>query len=119
MDIKWNQNGNWLLTAARDHLMKLFDIRNLKEELQVFKGHKKEATGILTWCICYEQGFPKLTAYSGLPRIASNHLSLTDVGVNLIRDFGYLHVRKLSYRILVILLRAMLALFDFYCVDEM
>ena len=25
--------------------MKLFDIRNLKEELQVFKGHKKEATG--------------------------------------------------------------------------
>ena len=45
MDIKWNRNGNWLLTAARDHLMKLFDIRNLKEELQIFKGHKKEATG--------------------------------------------------------------------------
>ncbi|KAH3823226.1 hypothetical protein DPMN_125025 [Dreissena polymorpha] len=45
MDIKWNKNGNWMLTASRDHLMKLFDIRNLKEELQVFKGHKKEATG--------------------------------------------------------------------------
>ncbi|CAB1321466.1 unnamed protein product [Coregonus sp. 'balchen'] len=31
--------------TSRDHLCKLFDIRNLKEELQVFRGHKKEATG--------------------------------------------------------------------------
>lgn len=45
MEVKWNLNGNWLLTASRDHLCKLFDIRNLKEELQVFRGHKKEATG--------------------------------------------------------------------------
>ncbi|MEQ2171302.1 WD repeat-containing protein 33 [Goodea atripinnis] len=44
MEVKWNLNGNWLLTASRDHLCKLFDIRNLKEELQVFRGHKKEAT---------------------------------------------------------------------------
>ncbi|KAL4220791.1 WD repeat-containing protein 33 [Mactra antiquata] len=56
MDIKWNQNGNWLLTAARDHLMKLFDIRNLKEELQVFKGHKKEATAV-AWHPINEQMF--------------------------------------------------------------
>ena len=44
MELSWNRNGNWLLTASRDHLLKLFDIRNLKEELQSFRGHKKEAT---------------------------------------------------------------------------
>ncbi|XP_064611649.1 pre-mRNA 3' end processing protein WDR33-like [Liolophura sinensis] len=44
MSLKWNRNGNWLLTASRDHLLKLFDIRNMKEEMQTFKGHKKEAT---------------------------------------------------------------------------
>lgn len=48
MEVKWNLNGNWLLTASRDHLCKLFDIRNLKEELQVFRGHKKEATGAVS-----------------------------------------------------------------------
>ncbi|KAG8580749.1 hypothetical protein GDO81_007407 [Engystomops pustulosus] len=46
MEVKWNLNGNWLLTASRDHLCKLFDIRNLREELQVFRGHKKEATAV-------------------------------------------------------------------------
>nr|KAG5689276.1 hypothetical protein BaRGS_005284 [Batillaria attramentaria] len=46
MDLQWNRNGNWMLTASRDHLLKLFDIRNLKAELQTFKGHKKEATSI-------------------------------------------------------------------------
>lgn len=46
MDIKWNRNGNWLLTASRDHLLKLFDIRNTKEEVQTFRGHKKEASTI-------------------------------------------------------------------------
>lgn len=44
MDLRWNQNGHWLLTASRDHLLKVFDIRNMKSELQTFKGHKKEAT---------------------------------------------------------------------------
>ena len=44
MDLKWNKNGNWMLTASRDHLLKLFDIRNMKEEMQSFRGHKKEAT---------------------------------------------------------------------------
>ena len=44
MDCSWNKNGNWLLTASRDHLLKLFDIRNLKQELQTFRGHKKEAS---------------------------------------------------------------------------
>ncbi len=44
MDVKWNANGNWLLTASRDHLLKIFDIRNLKEEMQTFRGHKKEVS---------------------------------------------------------------------------
>lgn len=44
MDAKWNKNGNWLLTASRDHLIKLFDIRNMNQEMQTFRGHKKEAT---------------------------------------------------------------------------
>ena len=44
MDLRWNRNGNWLLTASRDHLLKLFDIRNMKEEMQSFRGHKREAT---------------------------------------------------------------------------
>ena len=44
MDCSWNKNGNWLLTASRDHLLKLFDIRNLKEEMQTFRGHKKEVS---------------------------------------------------------------------------
>jgi len=43
-DLKWNQfNGNWLISSSRDHLCKLFDIRNLKEEVQSFRGHKKDA----------------------------------------------------------------------------
>lgn len=46
MDLKWNDNGNWLVTASRDHLLKLFDLRNLKEEIQVFRGHKKEASAV-------------------------------------------------------------------------
>lgn len=46
MDLKWNDNGNWLITASRDHLLKLFDLRNLKEEVQVFRGHKKEASAV-------------------------------------------------------------------------
>ena len=39
MDIKFNRNGNWFLTASRDHLIKLYDIRNLKEERQVGIRH--------------------------------------------------------------------------------
>ncbi|XP_063682127.1 pre-mRNA 3' end processing protein WDR33-like isoform X2 [Bolinopsis microptera] len=42
---KWNRNGNWLLTSSRDHLLKIFDIRAMKE-MQVFRGHKKEVMSI-------------------------------------------------------------------------
>ncbi|XP_011261997.1 uncharacterized protein LOC105254794 [Camponotus floridanus] len=46
MDVKWNENGNWLVTASRDHLLKLFDLRNLNQEVQTFRGHKKEASSV-------------------------------------------------------------------------
>nr|XP_002129198.1 pre-mRNA 3' end processing protein WDR33 [Ciona intestinalis] len=56
MDIKWNRNGNWFLTASRDHLVKLYDIRNLKEEVQYFRGHKKEAFSV-AWHPIHEEMF--------------------------------------------------------------
>ncbi|XP_070560840.1 pre-mRNA 3' end processing protein WDR33-like [Ptychodera flava] len=55
MGVKWNQNGNWLLTASRDHLIKLFDIRMMKE-MFTFRGHKKEATTI-AWHPIHENLF--------------------------------------------------------------
>ncbi|RWS15326.1 Csa-G protein beta 2-like protein [Dinothrombium tinctorium] len=56
MDVKWNQNGNWLLTASRDHLIKIFDIRNMSQEMQTFRGHKKEAC-CLSWHPIHESLF--------------------------------------------------------------
>ncbi|CAB4061986.1 PFS2 [Lepeophtheirus salmonis] len=56
MSVQWNKNGNWLLTASRDHLIKLFDIRNTKEEIQVFRGHKKEASTV-AWHPVHESLF--------------------------------------------------------------
>lgn len=43
MAVQWNRNGNWLLTGSRDHLIKLYDIRMMRE-LQTFRAHKKEVT---------------------------------------------------------------------------
>ena len=54
MALKWNRhNGNWLISASRDHFCKLFDIRNLKEEVQCFRGHKKEACSKLFLFVYY------------------------------------------------------------------
>ncbi|XP_033642589.1 pre-mRNA 3' end processing protein WDR33-like [Asterias rubens] len=55
MAVKFNQNGSWLLTASRDHVCKLFDIRTMKE-LYTFRGHKKEATAI-AWHPIHESMF--------------------------------------------------------------
>lgn len=41
MDIKWNRNGNWFATASRDYLIKVYDVRMMRE-LYVLKGHKKD-----------------------------------------------------------------------------
>ncbi|KAK2988287.1 hypothetical protein RJ640_017504 [Escallonia rubra] len=42
--VKWNQNGNWVLTASKDQIIKLYDIRAMKE-LESFRGHRKDVTG--------------------------------------------------------------------------
>lgn len=52
-DVAWNDNGNWFLTASRDHLIKLFDLRNLKSELQTFRGHKRDVMRV-AWHPFYE-----------------------------------------------------------------
>jgi polyadenylation factor subunit 2 len=40
-DLKWNKNGNWLASTGRDQVIKLFDLRMMKE-FMTFKGHTKE-----------------------------------------------------------------------------
>jgi polyadenylation factor subunit 2 len=56
-DLKWNRfNGNWLISSSRDHLCKLFDIRMLKEEIQTFRGHKKDVCTV-AWHPIYEKMF--------------------------------------------------------------
>ena len=56
MDARWNRNGNWLVTASRDHLIKLFDIRKLSQEVQIFRGHKREASCV-AWHPIHENLF--------------------------------------------------------------
>jgi hypothetical protein len=53
--VAWNDNGNWLLTASRDQLIKLYDIRAMRE-LCSLKGHHKEVTSI-AWHPVYETVF--------------------------------------------------------------
>ena len=59
MSVQWNRNGNWLLTASRDHLIKLFDIRTMKE-MDVLKGHKNDVNseGFAT---CYYELLPSVS----------------------------------------------------------
>lgn len=45
LDVKWNRNGNWLLTSSKDQIVKLFDIRTLKE-IQTYRAHKKEVNAV-------------------------------------------------------------------------
>ncbi|ONM34535.1 Flowering time control protein FY [Zea mays] len=53
--VKWNQNGNWVLTASKDQIIKLYDIRSMKE-LQSFRGHTKDVTA-LAWHPFHEEYF--------------------------------------------------------------
>ncbi|EIE19507.1 WD40 repeat-like protein [Coccomyxa subellipsoidea C-169] len=41
--VHWNMNGNWLLSASRDSLCKVYDARMLRE-LATFRGHVKDVT---------------------------------------------------------------------------
>lgn len=58
MDLNWNKNGNWLLTGSRDRLLKVFDIRMMKE-MYTFRGHKKEAACKTFFIILRETSFFK------------------------------------------------------------
>ena len=53
--VRFNKNGNWLLTASKDHLLKVIDIRMMKE-LQTFKGHNSEVN-TMVWHPLYEDVF--------------------------------------------------------------
>ncbi|KAK6102782.1 WD domain G-beta repeat family protein [Brugia pahangi] len=55
MAVQWNKNGNWLLTGSRDHLIKMYDIRMMRE-MHTYKGHKKEVTA-LAWHPVHEGMF--------------------------------------------------------------
>ena len=43
--LRFNRNGNWLLTASKDHSLKVIDIRVMKE-LQIFKSHEQEVNTV-------------------------------------------------------------------------
>eukprot|EP01012_Entosiphon_sulcatum_P025101 TRINITY_DN3036_c0_g1_i1.p1 TRINITY_DN3036_c0_g1~~TRINITY_DN3036_c0_g1_i1.p1 ORF type:complete len:499 (+),score=53.86 TRINITY_DN3036_c0_g1_i1:135-1499(+) len=44
--VKWNPNNpSWLLSGGKDFMLKLSDIRTMKE-IYTFKGHKKEVTAV-------------------------------------------------------------------------
>ncbi|KAL3102053.1 hypothetical protein niasHS_003462 [Heterodera schachtii] len=47
MAVQWNRNGNWLLTGSRDHVIKMYDVRMMRE-IRSFRAHKKEVTS-LAW----------------------------------------------------------------------
>jgi len=53
--VKWNSNGNWLLTGGRDQLIKLFDVRMMRE-LATLKGQFKDVTS-LAWNPVFETVF--------------------------------------------------------------
>jgi len=53
--VQWNDNGNWLLTASRDQLIKLYDLRTMRE-MYSLKGHHKEVTS-MAWHPHYETVF--------------------------------------------------------------
>lgn len=54
--VKWNPiNGNWLLSASRDHTIRLFDIRSMKEPVSL-QGHRKDVFS-LAWHPTHERLF--------------------------------------------------------------
>ena len=58
----WNRNGNWLLSGARDQVIKVWDIRMLRE-INNMRGHGKEVTS-LAWHPMHERLFASGT-YNG------------------------------------------------------
>mmetsp|Transcript_76707 Transcript_76707/g.89128 ORF Transcript_76707/g.89128 Transcript_76707/m.89128 type:complete len:428 (+) Transcript_76707:33-1316(+) len=57
-NVRFNRNGNWLLSSSRDHRIKLYDIRMLKE-LQSFRGESTEVgeVEVIAWHPVHERLF--------------------------------------------------------------
>jgi polyadenylation factor subunit 2 len=53
---RWNANGNWLLSSSRDQLIKVFDIRVMRE-MRVFRSGKREYPTALAWHPFHEELF--------------------------------------------------------------
>ncbi|KAM3282239.1 hypothetical protein P3S67_025884 [Capsicum chacoense] len=49
--VNWNQNGNWILSSAKDQIIKLYDISAMKN-LESYHGHQNDVT--LLACIRLE-----------------------------------------------------------------
>lgn len=45
--VQWNANGNWLASGSMDGLIKLYDIRTMKE-LEVWRGQNSEVSAHLS-----------------------------------------------------------------------
>lgn len=45
----WNANGNWLASGSMDGLIKLYDIRTMKE-LEVWRGQNSEVSDVFLRC---------------------------------------------------------------------
>jgi len=47
LDVKWNRrNGWWLATASKDQIIKIYDLRMIKREMQTFRAHQKEINAV-------------------------------------------------------------------------
>lgn len=53
--VKWNRNGHWLLSCSRDQLVKLYDVRMLKE-VASFAGHGRDVACV-AWHPQHEELF--------------------------------------------------------------
>jgi polyadenylation factor subunit 2 len=58
--LQWNMNGWWLLSGAKDHKVKLVDIRKMNRELATFGGHRAEVSA-LDWHPVHERLFSSAT----------------------------------------------------------
>ena len=43
--VAWNKNGNWLASGSRDGLVKLFDVRTMKE-VETLRGHNCDVCSV-------------------------------------------------------------------------
>eukprot|EP00045_Choanoeca_perplexa_P008676 m.81600 g.81600 ORF g.81600 m.81600 type:complete len:508 (-) comp14575_c1_seq1:559-2082(-) len=64
LDLKWHRNGNWLLSASNDSLIKLFDLRAMKE-IQTFRAHSK-AVEVVQWHPVHDDLFASGGAEGGV-----------------------------------------------------